>query len=206
MIDKIPIRNIFAAVSNKSILDPLLKVLDRKSVRFWGTERTVKYLKQKGFSAESVVGGFDFDGRVKSLDRVVFVRILADRSKRKHLKELKKMQSNTPGVGSDSPGVRDWELFDLVIVDLYAPDQKIFPESMDIGGQALIRAAVKNYKSVALAFDARSLESLVSEFVRNDRSTTMEFRKKQASKALKFIAKRCKMEAAYFKEEVSSFE
>ena len=54
--------NIFAAVSNKSVLDPLLAVVDRKSVKFWGTEGTVQYLKAKGFEAQSVVSGFDFDG------------------------------------------------------------------------------------------------------------------------------------------------
>lgn len=204
-MNKIKVRNIFAAVFDKSTLDPLLDYLQKvrpsrrshlKSPRFWGTEGTVKYLKNKGFKADSIVSGFDFDGRVKSLDRVIFARILADRSKNKHLEELKKMQSNTPGVGSDSPGVRSWEPFDLVVVDLYKPDPKNFPESMDIGGQALIRAAVKNYKGVALAFDTRSLESLAGELVRNNKSTSVEFRKKQASAALKFIAERSKFEAA----------
>ena len=85
------VSSIFAAVFEKSVLDQLLTVLDKKSVKFWGTEGTVKYLKGKGFDATSVVFGFDFDGRVKSLDRAIFARILTDRTKKNHLLELKRI-------------------------------------------------------------------------------------------------------------------
>src|SRR3989344_4566191 len=234
-MDNIFVRNIFAAVFDKKVLDPILEILKagqkarpfsgRKSgtrsglgldnVRFWGTEGTVEYLKQKGFKANSVVSGFDFDGRVKTLDRKVFAAILADRSKRKHLSELKKLarytsevdklgvSGLTPGVESgshleDTPGVGDWQPFDLVIVNLYPLDKKNFPESMDIGGQALIRAAIKNYKNVALAVDASSLASLVRELISNKGSTTLSFRKKQAQKAAEFIASRGKLEDSLF--------
>jgi len=182
-MDKIPVRTIFAAVFEKRVLDPLLATLDKESVKFWGTEGTVKYLKSKGFVAKSVVSGFDFDGRVKSLDRANFVRILADRSKEKHLNELKKLNV---------------EPFDLIIVDLYKPDKNNFPESMDIGGQALIRAAIKNYKNVALAFDEKSLKNLVRHLKQNQGSTLLGFRKTQAPAASKFIAQRCALEAELF--------
>lgn len=201
-MSKIKVKNIFAAVSNKFILDPLLSILDPKSrrglsspvslredkprenIKFWGTGGTVKYLKSKGFGAESVVGGFDFGGRVKSLDREVFVRILADRTNKKHLEALR-------------VELRQLAPFDLIIVDLYPPDPKTFPESMDIGGQALIRAAVKNYKNVAVAFDGGSIGDLVRHLKANQGSTLLEFRKKQAQFALKFIAQRATLEMTY---------
>lgn len=179
--NKIPVKNIFAAVFEKPDLDPILSVLSKGKVNFWGTEGTVKYLKSKGFAVTSVVFGFDFDGRVKSLDRDNFVRVLADRTNLKHLKELKQLKV---------------EPYDLVIVDLYALDPKIFPESMDIGGMSLIRAAIKNYKNVALAFDRMSIFDLASELRRNESATTLDFRKKQAKAALKFVAERCALEAA----------
>jgi len=182
-MDNIRIKNIFAAVFEKKVLDPLLKILDKNEVKFWGTEGTVKYLKSKGFSAESVVSGFDFDGRVKTIDRNTFVRILADRSKKRHLEELSKI------------GV---EPIDLVVVDLYKPDAKNFPESMDIGGQALIRAAIKNYKNVALAFDVETIKELVEYLKANQGQTLLVFRKAQAQKAAKFIAERTKLEADLF--------
>lgn len=182
-MDKIKVENIFAAVFDKKILDPLLEVLDRQAVKFWGTEGTVKYLKSKGFRAFSVVRGFDFDGRVKSIDKKVFAAILADRSKKQHLEELGKLAA---------------EPFDLVVVDLYKPDAKNFPESMDIGGQALIRAACKNYQNVALAFDKKSIDDLTIELNRTVGFTSLAFRNKQAKKAAKFIADRCKLESDLF--------
>lgn len=220
-MDKIKLKNIFTAVSNKSILDPLLSVLDQKSVKFWGTEGTVKYLKSKGFSAKSVVSDFDFDGRVKSLDKKVFAAILADRTKKKHLEELRKLNQTMfsshsrldresletgPSGRMSDPRVREDDgsvlasPFDLVIVDLYPLDTKNFPESMDIGGQALIRAAVKNYKNIAVAaFDKSSIGQLIQELSKNGGSTTFAFRQTQAKKALKFISEKAAKEASLFK-------
>ena len=198
-MDRILVTNIFAAVFTKSLLDPLLKILNPNRVKFWGTEGTVKYLKSKDFRAESVVSGFDFDGRVKTLDRAIFARILADRLRKKHLKELQLLARDTSEVGSDSSEEEDWEPFDLVIVDLYAPDPKNFPETMDIGGQALIRAAIKNFENVVVAFDPKSIEDLVWELKINKGVTSVKFRKRQAAKAARFIAERAKLEVALFK-------
>lgn len=182
-MDQIEVTNIFAAVWDKSGLDPILSVLSKGRVKFWGTEGTVLYLKSKGFDATSVVSGFDFDGRVKSLDRSVFVRVLANRNNPKHTRELNDLALKP---------------FDLIIVDLYAPDDKSFPESMDIGGMSLIRAACKNYQNVALAYDHMSIFDLATELRKNSSATLLEFRKKQAKAALKFIAERCVLEAKMF--------
>ena len=206
-MNNIPVKNIFAAVFTKKILDPLLKVLDKNQVKFWGTEGTVKYLKSKGYSAKSVVTGFDFDGRVKSLDRAIFARILADRTNKKHLDALRNdlyssseaKRSREVSLKSSSRQARtistaDFEPFDLVVVDLYKPDPKNFPESMDIGGQALIRAAVKNYKNVALAFDEKRIADVGSELKKYNGSISLQFRKSQAKKSARFISKRCNLE------------
>jgi AICAR transformylase/IMP cyclohydrolase PurH len=242
-MNNIQIKNIFAAVFEKGVLDKFLEELakvgpssiPRSDLNFFGTEGTVNYLKKKGFKAKSIISGFDFDGRVKSLDRKNFVRILADRSNKKHLLELKKelREGPTPKTAasrldlesepfglvmpkgptlrelsqgrtlrkerSDSESSKGPDLeyapFDLVIVDLYTPDKKDFPESMDIGGQALIRAAIKNYKNVALAFDEKSTRDLTLEISKNNGSTSLSFRKKQAKLGLEFIAERGKLEA-----------
>ena len=192
------IKNIFAAVFEKKVLDPLLEILDPRSVRFWGTRGTVEYLKSKGFEAQSVVSGFDFDGRVKTVDHDTFIRILADRSKKRHILELSKLASQGEALQGWKAGM---EPFDLIIVDLYPLDKKNFPESMDIGGQALIRAAIKNYKNVALAFDSESIKELVEHLEANQANqgqTLLVFRKAQAKKAAKFIAERSKLEAQLF--------
>ena len=182
-MDNIQIKVAFIAVFEKKNLDSLIPVLKNLKIKVLGTEGTVKYLKSKGVVAKSVVSGFDFDGRVKSLDRKNFAAILADSSKKEHLTQLSKM------------GIKP---IDAVIVDLYKPNKKGFPESMDIGGQALIRAAVKNFKNVAVAFDKKSIEDLGWELKTNKGGTNLLFRKKQAGKALRFIAQRALFEVRLF--------
>lgn len=182
-MDEFQVKSAFIAVFDKQNLDNLAPVLKNFKIKVLGTEGTVRYLKAKGVIAKSVVSGFDFDGRVKSLDRKNFAAILADPSKKNHLSQLAKL------------GVRP---VNAVIVDLYKPERKGFPESMDIGGQALIRAAVKNLKNVAVAFDKKSVNDLAWELKTNKGATNLAFRKKQAGKALKFIASRSVLEVRLF--------
>ena len=182
-MDKIKVKNIFAAVFDKKLLDPLLPILRNYKIKVLATAGTAKYLKSKNVIAKAAFSGFDFDGRVKSLDRKVFAAILANKSKWQHLKELKK--NNILSI-------------DAVVVGLYKPTKKEFAESMDIGGQALMRAACKNYQNVAVAYDAKSIRSLVWELTVNKATTDVSFRKKQAAGALKFIAQRAGLEVRLF--------
>src|SRR3989344_6135004 len=177
-MDQIKVKNILIAVSNKETIDKLLPFI--KSDKIWATEGTAKYIKLKIETVNPVALGFDFSGRLKTISRELFARILADRGQATHMAELEKM------------GV---EPIDLVVVDLYKPDSGNFPESMDIGGQALIRAAIKNYKNVALAFDVETIKELVEHLKANQGQTLLAFRKAQAKKAAKFIAQRTKLEA-----------
>src|SRR3989344_769464 len=125
---KIKIKNVLIAVSVKSSIDGVLPVLKEYGVRIWATEGTAKYIKSKGYKATSIVSGFDFDGRVKSLDKLILARVLSDKSKSKHLEELKRLaRENTPGVKSGSypeytQGVNSWQPFDAVVVELYKLD------------------------------------------------------------------------------------
>ena len=193
---KIKIKNVLIAVSVKSSIDGVLPVLKEYGVRIWATEGTAKNINSKGTKATSIVSGFDFDGRVKSLDKLILARVLADKTKESHLEELKKLSVSSPSHPELDSGSA--EPFDAVVVELYKLDEKNFPESMDIGGMTLIRAAIKNYHNVALAFDAVSIKDLASVLSKNGGSTTLSFRKEQAKKASRFIARRCKLEAEFF--------
>lgn len=182
-MDKMPVKNILITVSTKSVIDELLPVLKENDAKIWATSGTAKYIRDKGLEAESIVSGFDFDGRVKSLDRTILAQVLTDKSKQTHLAELSKIGA---------------EPFDVVVVELYKLDEANFPESMDIGGVTLIRAAIKNFENVAVAYDEGSIEELVEHIKTNQGSTLVEFRKSQAKKAAGFIAKRSKQEAGLF--------
>lgn len=181
MNSNIKVKNILIAVSDKQVVDRLLPLVEKNKI--WATEGTAKYIKLKIETVHPVALGFDFNGRLKTLSRELFARILADRGQAPHMAELSKM---------------GMEPFDLVVVDLYKPDKNNFPESMDIGGQAIIRAAIKNYKNVAVAFDGESIRDLVEELKSQRGETTLEFRKGQAKKAAKFIAERTALEADLF--------
>ncbi len=185
-MDKIKLTKAFVAVFDKTVLDVLLPLLAKHNVKVVGTRGTVDYLKSKGVDAENVVEGYDYDGRVKTLGRANFVAILADKNKTDHVQHLKEE-------GIDP--------IDAVIVDLYKPDPKNFPETMDIGGQALIRAACKNYINVAVAFDRASINKLAEQLAKHNGEIPLSFRKNAAKTALKHIAQRTKLEADYFSED-----
>jgi phosphoribosylaminoimidazolecarboxamide formyltransferase/IMP cyclohydrolase len=97
------------------------------------------------------------DGRVKTLHPKIHGGILADRSKKDHL---------------DSAKAQGIELIDLVVVNLYPFEETILSageqvdkaiENIDIGGPTLVRAAAKNYKSVAVVVNPSKYEDIGSQ-------------------------------------------
>lgn len=182
-MDRIRIYTVFIAVFDKAYLAKLMPVLKEFKIKALGTAGTVSFLKSQGIEAENVVDGFEYDGRVKSLGRSNFVAILADKNKPEHMAELEK---------------ENVDPIDAVIVDLYKPDPDNFPETMDIGGQALIRAAIKNYENVAVAFDHDTINKLAEELKKHNGETPLSYRKNAAKAAAKYIAERTKLEADYW--------
>lgn len=186
-MDRIRIYTVFIAVFDKKYLEKLIPVLLEFKIKALGTAGSVQFLKSRGINAKNVVDGFEYDGRVKSLGRSNFVAILADKNKPEHMAKLK--EENVDPI-------------DAVIVDLYKPDKNNFPETMDIGGQALIRAAIKNYENVAVAFDRESIDKLAEELKKHNGETPLSFRKNLARSAAKYIAQRTQLEADYWEELV----
>lgn len=185
-MDRIRVYTVFIAVFDKKNLEKLIPVLLEYKIKALGTSGTVAYLQSRGIEAQSVVEGYEYGGRVKTLGRRSFVAILADKNNTEHVQHLK------------DEGI---DPIDAVIVDLYKPDPKNFPETMDIGGQALIRAAAKNYTNVAVAFDRASIAKLAEQLVKHNGETPLSFRKNSARAALKHIAQRTKLEADYFSSD-----
>lgn len=96
-------------------------------------------------------------GRVKTLHPKIHGGILADRSKKEHLEAAEKH-----GIG----------LIDLVVVNLYPFEQTILQakdqvdkaiENIDIGGPTLVRAAAKNYKSVAVVCNPERYDEVAKQ-------------------------------------------
>ncbi|MAR49459.1 MAG: bifunctional phosphoribosylaminoimidazolecarboxamide formyltransferase/inosine monophosphate cyclohydrolase, partial [Acidimicrobiaceae bacterium] len=100
-------------------------------------------------------------GRVKTIHPNIHGGILADRSKKEHLEELKN---------------RGIELIDLVVVNLYPFVKDPGVELIDIGGPTMVRAAAKNFDSVGIVVDPSKYEFVIDE-IRKEGSLTAKTRR-----------------------------
>lgn len=141
------VRRALISVSDKSGIVEFSKELSNLGVKIVSTGGTYQLLKGSGIDAEEVaeVTGFPemLDGRVKTLHPKIHAGILARRDLPEHMSAIGKM------------GI---EPIDMVVINLYPFKQTVLKgsdladivENIDIGGPSMIRAAAKNYESVAV--------------------------------------------------------
>ncbi|MGC1206789.1 MAG: bifunctional phosphoribosylaminoimidazolecarboxamide formyltransferase/IMP cyclohydrolase [Ornithinimicrobium sp.] len=154
-----PIRRALISVYDKSGLEELATALHTAGVALVSTGSTAAKIKAAGVPVTPVeeVTGFAecLDGRVKTLHPAVHAGLLADTTNPDHL---------------DSIAALDIEAFDLLIVNLYpfadtvasGADQDSCIEQIDIGGPAMIRAAAKNHRSVAVVVDPGAYAQVIA--------------------------------------------
>ncbi len=142
-----PIRRALVSVYDKTGLDALVRALSDAGVEIVSTGSTAARIAAAGVSVTPVeeLTGFPecLDGRVKTLHPKVHAGLLAELRQPSHVAEL------------DDRGVAP---FDLLGSNLYpftetvasgaSPDECV--EQIDIGGPAMVRAAAKNFASVAV--------------------------------------------------------
>lgn len=168
------------SVFHKDGLEPIVKKLDELGVTLYSTGGTEKFIRDLGIdvvpiedvtSYPSILGG-----RVKTLHPKVFGGIL-----------------NRQDNESDVAQMAEFEIpqLDIVIVDLYpfektvasgASEQDII-EKIDIGGISLIRAAAKNFKDVLCVSSMEDYEDFLNVITEGNGTTTLEDRKRFATKA-----------------------
>jgi len=148
--DPRPVRRALLAVYDKTGVVAFAQGLSELGVQLVSSGGTAAALLEAGVRVsrvEDVTGSPEMlDGRVKTLHPRIHAGILADRRKPEHEAQLR---------------AHDIEPFDLVVVNLYpfrqtvasgAGDEDVV-EKIDIGGPALVRAAAKNFASVAVVVD-----------------------------------------------------
>ena len=148
----VKIERAIISVSDKEGIVDFSKKLVERGVEIVSTGGTASLLQKNGIRTLSVsdVTGFPemLDGRVKTLHPKVFAGLLARRDVPEHMDQIKKM-------GIDK--------IDMVVVNLYPFKQTVLKpeasldeiiENIDIGGPSMIRAAAKNYGSVAVVTNA----------------------------------------------------
>ncbi len=168
------------SVFHKDGLEPIVRKLNDLGITIYSTGGTEKFIKDLGIDVVPVEDVTSYPsilgGRVKTLHPKVFGGIL-------------NRQENE----NDQAQLVEFEIpqIDLVIVDLYpfektvadgASEEDII-EKIDIGGISLIRAAAKNYKDVLCVSSMEDYAEFLEVITTNEGSTTLENRKRFATKA-----------------------
>ena len=171
------------SVSDKTGVAELAGGLAKLGFEIVSTGSTAKTIRDAGVDVREVseVTGSPemMDGRVKTLHPAVHGGILADRSNPGHMEELAE-QGITP--------------IDLVVVNLYPFEQTVasgaaddeIVEQIDIGGPTLVRAAAKNFRSVAVVVSPARYQDVVDALRQDELDEAM--RRSLATEAFEHVA------------------
>jgi phosphoribosylaminoimidazolecarboxamide formyltransferase / IMP cyclohydrolase len=188
------IKTALISVSDKINLKPLLKILTKNKVKIissGGTYKEIKKLKFKCLEVSEFTNSPEIlEGRVKTLHPKIHAGILNKRNNKSHFKDLKN---------------NNFENIDLVIVNFYPFEKTIkstknhnkIIENIDVGGPTMVRAAAKNYNDVTVITSSNQYEELIDQLIKNNGSTTLEFREKLSSVAF--------TETAYYDAIISNY-
>jgi len=155
-----PIKTALLSVHDKTGIVEFGNGLRELNVELMSTGGTAKLLSEKGITVReiSTYTGFPeiLDGRVKTLHPKIHAGLLFRRDHEDDQRTVRKL------------GI---QAIDMVVVNLYpferivtqSPDVNNAIENIDIGGPAMIRAAAKNYHSVAVVTDPTDYPKILSE-------------------------------------------
>ena len=155
------VKRALISVSDKNGIVEFAEELISLNIEIISTGGTYRLLKEKGLNVKEAaeVTGFQemLDGRVKTLHPKIHAGILARRDVKEHMDAIKKA-----GIGT----------IDMVVVNLYPFKETVLRkdvkfedivENIDIGGPSMIRAAAKNYTSVAVLTDPSQYPAVLEQ-------------------------------------------
>src|SRR5574340_706333 len=180
------IKQALISVSDKSGVLEFAQGLHQLGVKILSTGGTARLFADNGIPVTEVADYTGFpemlDGRVKTLHPKIHAGILARRDLPEHMEAMDR--TAIPGI-------------DLVVVNLYPfrqtvarPDCSLEEaiENIDIGGPAMVRAAAKNYTSVAVVTDPADYAPVLEEMKAGSGAVTQTFRFRLACKAFSHTA------------------
>lgn len=168
------------SVFDKTGLEPIIHRMNTLDITIYSTGGTESFIKNLGVDVIPVETVTEypsiFGGRVKTLHPKIFGGILNRQDNDSDVAEMK--QYAIPQI-------------DIVIVDLYPFEKTVASqaleadiiEKIDIGGISLIRAAAKNFKDVLCVSSVEQYADLLEILVNQQGKTTIEERKRFATKA-----------------------
>jgi len=184
------------SVSNKEGIVDFARGLSRLGIKILSTGGTAKLLEKNKIPVTQIsdyTGSKEMmDGRVKSLHPKIFGGILALRSNKKHMQELKENNIN---------------MIDIVVVNLYPFEETVGKnasfkeviENIDIGGPSLVRAAAKNFDDVLVIVDPKDYDLVLEEL--KGKKVRKELKQNLALKAFEHTARYDTIINQYFNEK-----
>ena len=189
----------FALISvfEKKNLKYLCTNLGKHKFNFISTGSTADKIRSMGFKCKDVSKITKtkemFNGRVKTLNSLIYSSLLYIRDDKIHAKQFKNL--NFPKI-------------DIVVVNLYpfenfskkSKDEKVV-EMIDIGGPSLLRAASKNYKYITPIIDHKDYPKVIKNLEKNNGVTDIDFRRRMAIKIFKETSKYDKIISSWLNEK-----
>lgn len=172
------------SVSDKRGIVELAKFLQAEGIEILSTGGTKQTLKDAGIKVvpvSSFTGAPEIlDGRVKTLHPKIAAGILYRREVPEDREQLDSL---------------DYKTIDLVVVNLYPFSQTVASgkpeveiiENIDIGGPTLVRAAAKNFSSVAVLVDPDQYGEFMKEYMVTGGALSPELRRSYAGAVFKMI-------------------
>lgn len=179
------IKRALISVTDKSHLADLIQVLQTFNVEIISTGGTRKFIEELGVKVtgiEKVTGNPEaFGGRMKSISFPVSSALLFRRHHEQDLAEARELNI---------------EAIDLVVCNLYPFDQyagknaeeDLLIENIDIGGPLMLRAAAKNYESVAVLSSIHDYEHFIGAMKENRGEVSFKMRRDLAVKTFTRVA------------------
>ena len=180
---------VLISVFEKKNLNYLCSNLNKFNYSFISSGSTGSKIRGLGFKCIDIskITKFKemFDGRVKTLNPLIYSSLLHIRDNALHKKQFISLK---------------FIEIDIVVVNLY-PFEKNYKknkkknmiELIDIGGPSLLRAAGKNFKYITPIIDIEDYSRLIKNLKKNEGITDISFRKKMAAKVYMQTSKYDKM-------------
>src|SRR5215217_4863616 len=157
-----PIRRALLSVSDKTgLVDFARELVTKYGVELIATGGTARALAEADLPVKDIAELTKFpeilDGRVKTLHPAIYAGLLARRDKPEHVRTL--AEHKLPEI-------------DLVVCNLYPFEQTVAKpgvteaeaiETIDIGGPCMVRAAAKNFASVAVVVDPENYAAVLDD-------------------------------------------
>ncbi len=195
--DRQPVRRALLSAYDKSGLAAFARRLHAGGVELISTGGTARALREADLPVTDVAaltGSPEIlGGRVKSLHPAVHGALLARRNDPDDAAEL------------EAHGIAP---IDLVVCNLYPFEEAVAggagdaatAENIDIGGPAMVRAAAKNFFSVAVVTDPADYDPVADELEANDGHLALATRRRLAGQAFRRTARYDDAIATYFED------